>query len=474
MVARHRTLRAVVDWSYALLAPAEQRLLARLSVFAGGFTLAAAERVGGDEASVDALAALVDSSLVGVGSTAGQARYSMLETLRAYGGELLRARDEAATVRRAHAEYYTELAEHSGRRLRGPEEAYWTTVLDADFDNLRAVHRWAVEQGDAGLALRLSAALYHYVVYQFRDEVVSWGETALEISGAAGHPRFSAVCGAVGEGLTLRGDLPRARALAERALDRIADPDDRRRLPPLKVMAAVTLYEGRLDDCFAWAGEQLRLARRHDDPWYVAEALLFRGLARTYAGDPAGGLAIADENLEIATAVGHPTLTAWALYNQAEALAVIDPPAARQRYERAISVAESVHSSFGANTAEVGLAALLARTGDAGGALRAFRGTVHRWHRMQIWHHQWTTLRNLAQLLVRIHADEDAATLLGAVDATDNAAYGADADDVREAADHLERALGRSAFAAATACGSALSADATVSFALAAIDRAVG
>jgi tetratricopeptide (TPR) repeat protein len=468
MVARHRTLRAVVDWSYALLSPAEQRLLARLSVFAGGFTLTAAEQVCADTALVDLLAALVDNSLVAVGSTAGQVRYSMLETLRAYGGELLLGRGEEATLRRAHADYYAALAEQAGRRLRGPDEARWTAVLDADFDNLRAAHRWAVEQDDAGLALRLSAALYTYVVYQFRDEVVSWGETALELSAAEAHPRFSAVCGAVGEGLTLRGEIPRARALAERALAHIADPDDERRLPPLKVMTAVTLYEGRLDDCFAWAGEQLRLARRHDDSWYVAEALLFRGLARTYAGDPAGGLAIADEHLDLATAVGHPTLTAWALYNQAEALAFSDPAAARQRYRRAITVAESVNSSFGANIAEVGLAALLARSGDADDALRAFRRTVRRWHRMQVWHHQWTTLRNLAQLLVRIRAYEDAATLLGAVG---TAAYGADADDAREAAELLRDALGTPVFTAAGARGRAMNADATVDFALATIDR---
>jgi predicted ATPase len=474
MVARHRTLRAVVDWSYTLLSPAEQRLLARLSVFAGGFTLAAAERVCAADALVDPLAALVDSSLVAVGSTAGQVRYSMLETLRAYGSEQLQARGELATLRQAHAEYYAALAVQDERGLRGPDEGRWTTGLDAELDNLRAAHRWAVEQEDADLALRLSAGLYRYVLYQFRDEVVSWGETALELPGADTHPMFSAVCGAVGEGLTARGELSRANALAERALARVADPDDPRRIPALKVLTAVALYEGRLDDCFASAGEQLRLARRHDDTWRVADALLFRGLARTYAGDPVGGLAIAEENLAVATALGNPSLTAWALYNQAEALALGDPEAARQRYERAITLAESVNSTFTANIAAVGLAAQLARSGDSGEALRAFRRTVHRWHRMQVWHHQWTTLRNLVRLLVRIRVHEDAATLLGAVGAADTAAYGTDADGLAEAADLLEQALGPPAFGVAVARGSTMSADATVAFALATIDRLLG
>jgi ATP/maltotriose-dependent transcriptional regulator MalT len=328
-----------------------------------------------------------------------------------------------------------------------------------------------VEQNNADLALRLSAGLYRYVLYEFHDEVVSWGVTALELPGAESHPQFSAVCGAVGEGLTLRGELRRARALAERALAGFADPDDRLRIPVLKVLTSVALYEGRLDDCVAQAGEQLRLARRYDDAWCVAEALLFRGLARTYVGDAAGGLAIADENLDVAAAVGNPSLTAWARYNQAEALALSDPETARHRYEQAITLAESVNSTFAANIADVGLAALLARSGDTDNALRAFRRTVHRWHRMQVWHHQWTTLRNLVRLLVGVRAYVEAATLLGAVGAADTAAYGTDADGLREAADLLGQALGAPAFTAAAARGSAMNADAKVDFALATIDR---
>jgi predicted ATPase len=475
---RHRTLRSVVDWSYALLTPAEQRLLARLSVFVGGFTLAAAEQVGADDEQVcaddglvDLLAALVDNSLVTVGSTAGQVRYAMLETLRAYGGELLAARGDVATMRRAHARYYAAFAGRADRGLRGPDEAIWTRVLDADYDNLRAAHRWAMENADADAALRLSAGLYYYVLYQFRDETVSWAQAAIMLPDAEAHELYTTVCGAVGEGLTLRGEIGQARLLAERALTRITDPDDRRRVPLLKLMTAVTLYEGHLDDCFAWAAEHLRLARRYDDAAYVAEALLFQGLSRTYAGDPAGGLAIADENLGVATAIGNPNLTAWARYGQAEALAHADPDTAVHRYRQAIALAETARSPFTVTIAEVGLAALLARSGDTGDALRAFRRTVDRWYRMQVWHHQWTTLRNLGRLLVRIRAHEEATVLLAAVDAAGSAAFGADADDAAHAADVLQGALGAGAYAAATARGAAMDADGTVAFALATIDR---
>jgi predicted ATPase len=470
-VARHRTLRSVLDWSYALLNPAEQRLLARLSVFAGGWTPAAAERVCAGDGVLDGLSALVDASLIGVGPARGETRYTMLETVREYGGALLTERGEAPKLRRAHAEYYTDLAERAGHELGGPDEGRWTAVLDADYGNLRAAHRFATGGGDAGLALRLSAGLYYYVLYQFRDEVVSWGETALALPGAASHPAHPVVCGAVGEGLTLRGELDRARSLAERALGAIDDPDDRRRLPMGKVLTAVALYEGRLDDCFALAGESLRLARRYGDAVRATEALLFRGLARTYAGDPAAGLAIAAENLAAATATGNPSLTAWAFYNQAEALAAADPAAARDRYERAVALAASVRDAFAATVAEVGLAALLARTGETGAALRAFRRVVTAWHGMQVWHHQWTTLRNLGQVLADAGAHADAATLLAAVAAGGPPAFGSDATRAAEAAVRLRDALGP-AYDAATARGAALDPDRTVAFALAAAERA--
>ncbi|HEU5472921.1 MAG TPA: BTAD domain-containing putative transcriptional regulator [Actinophytocola sp.] len=469
VVARHRTLRAVVDWSYDLLSPPEQRVFARLSVFAGGFTLTAAEQVCG-EVLVDLLATLVENSLVVAGSTAGQVRYSMLETLRAYGHELLDRRGEVSALRNSHAQYYVALAEEAGRAMRGPHEERWVSILDADFENLRAAHRWAVEQADTKLALRLSAGLYNFAITQFRDEVVSWGQIALGLPQADSHPLYLTVSGAVGEGLTLRGELTSAADLAERALTCATDPDDPVRLPVLKVSTAVALYEGRLDDCFAAAGEMLRLARREHDAWHAAAALLFQGLARTYAGDATEGLRIAHECLEVARSLGNRTYLAWGLYAQGEALALTHPDEARDRYESAIAVAESASSTFAANICMVGLAALLARSGNTDDALRAFRRSVRDFHVMQVWQHQWTTLRNLVQLLIRVRAYDTAATLLGALAAADTDAYGEDADSMGSAAERLRNRLGATAYAQATDRGAAMSPDAAVVFALAAID----
>ena len=218
-------MRAVLDWSYNLLGTAQRRLFDRLSVFAGGFTLAAAEEVCagfgvGRSEVVDLLTDLVDASMVTAGPTTGETRYSLLETLRQYGLHHLRRRGVSR-----HSDSHTHAisrlrSQRADRGLRGPDEEHWVGVVDRDLDNLRSAHRWAVEHKNADLALDMSSGLRYYALYRFRDEVVSWGEAAIALPDAVGHPLFAVACGAVAEGLTARGELRRADALAEQILAR--------------------------------------------------------------------------------------------------------------------------------------------------------------------------------------------------------------------------------------------------------------
>src|SRR5262249_5874657 len=153
---RHQTLRAAVDWSYDLLSPAERRLFERLTVFAGGFALEDAERVCADDETpvLDALLHLVDRSLVDAPGDRGAGRYRMLETLRQYGWERLRARGEMEAWRERHAAYYLALAEAMPTVLDGPEEIPWLDRLEREHDNLRAALGWFAARGDAGRGLR--------------------------------------------------------------------------------------------------------------------------------------------------------------------------------------------------------------------------------------------------------------------------------------------------------------------------------
>ncbi len=162
---RHRTLASVVDWSYRLLTPLEQAVFERCSVFMGAFSLDAAVSVtGGAEPEVaecevtDSVAGLVDKSMLVAHADTTPTRFTMLETLRAYGRQRLAERGEDVAACLAHASYHVELAEAAGIGLRGPEEATWAETLAAVLDDLRSSHQWALAHQPA-LAMRLSAAL---------------------------------------------------------------------------------------------------------------------------------------------------------------------------------------------------------------------------------------------------------------------------------------------------------------------------
>jgi non-specific serine/threonine protein kinase len=168
-IPRHQTLRATIDWSYDLLTESERILFRRLSVFAGGFTLEAAESVcslGGLHRSeiLDLLGRLADKSLVIVEGTGvlGQTRYRLLETIRQYAIEKLIATGEASATRDRHLEFYLALAEKAEALLFGREQAPWVRRLDIELDNVRAVIDWATSTGKADIALRIAGSLVYY------------------------------------------------------------------------------------------------------------------------------------------------------------------------------------------------------------------------------------------------------------------------------------------------------------------------
>ncbi|MFF7634626.1 BTAD domain-containing putative transcriptional regulator [Kitasatospora sp. NPDC008050] len=192
---QHRTLRAVVDWSWELLTGAERTLLRRLAVFAGGATLEAAEQVCADRPGsgpaqdvdvdvdqgldqpvgqniaqpvaqnvdqadvLDLISSLTDKSLL---VAAGDGRYRMLETIKAYGLEKLTEAGERETLRRAHADYFAELAERADPYLHRAEQLEWLSLLAADHDNLTAAVRGALAAGEARSAVRLVAGCGWY------------------------------------------------------------------------------------------------------------------------------------------------------------------------------------------------------------------------------------------------------------------------------------------------------------------------
>ncbi|MFC4591817.1 AfsR/SARP family transcriptional regulator [Sphaerisporangium corydalis] len=184
---RHRTLRAVVEWSWDLLDPGERRLARRFSVFAGGATLEAAEQVGGGEV-LGLLPALVDKSLVEVDVSG---RYRMLETIRAYALERLEAAGETTAYRRAHAEHFLALAERAEPRLRAAGQIGWIQRLTAEHDNFNAALRWAIGTGETELAVRLCGTLNWYWWMHYRAEGPIWAEQAVALAGPVPPPELA-------------------------------------------------------------------------------------------------------------------------------------------------------------------------------------------------------------------------------------------------------------------------------------------
>jgi predicted ATPase/tetratricopeptide (TPR) repeat protein len=179
VLPRQQTLRAVVDWSWDLLDMAERDVLRRLSVFAGGCDLAAAEAVCGP-AALDVLGSLVDKSLVvAAPSGEGEMRYRLLETVAEYAGERLDESGGRRAAERAHLTYYRELARTTDPVLRGPDQRSAIVLIEREYENLRTALRHAVSERDEQEALCMVLSLTWY--WQIRDQRVDARTWSLEV-----------------------------------------------------------------------------------------------------------------------------------------------------------------------------------------------------------------------------------------------------------------------------------------------------
>jgi predicted ATPase/DNA-binding SARP family transcriptional activator len=222
--SRQQTLRTTLDWSYNLLPDADQNLLARLSVFAGGFTARAAAAVA--EASFEGLATLLEYNLL---RRQGE-RFSMLETIREYALERLDDLDDGDELHTQHAEYFLELAEEATPELKGPRQAWWFDRLEADHDNLRAALAWSIGR-NVTQALRLTIALWSFWRSRsYLSEARRWLDAALA-QHAKHEPQLRARALEAASDLTgSQGDFERALLLADESGTLYRQIRDERRL----------------------------------------------------------------------------------------------------------------------------------------------------------------------------------------------------------------------------------------------------
>jgi len=321
---RQQTLRASIDWSYDLLSEPERALLARLAVFAGGWTLDAAEAVGATakaEAAdvVDLLGALAEKSLVEIDPSG--ARYRLLETVRQYAHERLDERPDATEAGDRHLSFYLAMAESASAQLTGPEQGAWLARLDVERENLLAAHAWCTrDEGNAEAGLRLVSAVKLYLINRglltllHRITVEALGRRAAQTRSLARcralHTAGQLDChmGRYGEALVY---LKESLAIA-REID-----DKRRATAVLQALALALLGSGDNAAARAHLEEAIEFARALDDKHQLAGAL--NGLGQIYRGE--GTLDAAEpiylDVLAIAREMGDREIVCVALLNLA-------------------------------------------------------------------------------------------------------------------------------------------------------------
>jgi predicted ATPase len=289
---RQQTLQALIDWSYDLLHLPEQDVLGRLSVFAGGFDLEAAEAVGAggdieDFEVLEKLDALVDKSLVQADDTAGTVRYRLLESMRDYAGAKLagRSEDEQSAVRRKHRDHFLALAEEAALHLRGEGEVAWADRLDIELDNLRVAMADCFcdpEPAPEDPGLRLATSLSEF--WFIRGHGV---EGATVLRSLLARPSTAAPTAVRGFGLAAAArlvlyylaDYPAAVVLANEALGIARDlSDDALAVRARLVLATAKGRQGDLAGCLDLIDETLPVARGLADPRSAAFLLNLQGL----------------------------------------------------------------------------------------------------------------------------------------------------------------------------------------------------
>ncbi|MFL5941702.1 MAG: BTAD domain-containing putative transcriptional regulator [Gaiellaceae bacterium] len=321
---RQRTLRATLEWSYGLLDDTERTLLAHLAVFSGGWTLEAAETVCGEDGLdvLDTLASLVDESLVrSLRRPAGEARFTMLETIREFAVELLEASGEAEAVRRRHCEHILARVEEGSAAWHAGADPHLSLfpILDEEHANFRAALTWAGAAGELELEVRLAcAARWWWVVQGHLSEGRSFFDAAFEHT-ADGPKDLRARALVHGFLFPFRqGDTRLAQALVQESLDLYRELGNEEEVArAIAELGGIAIAEGDLDDAAARYEAAVPLFREQGHPARVAAAVGNLGTIAHMRQDYATAIGYYHEAIELSQQTGDIDGAAVNLHNLA-------------------------------------------------------------------------------------------------------------------------------------------------------------
>jgi predicted ATPase/class 3 adenylate cyclase len=364
----HQTLRATIDWSYRLLAEPEQRLLARLAVFAGGCTLEAAETVCGGEGIdpdmvFELLAGLVARSLVVTEEHGLETRYRLLETIRQYGEERLSEAGETGRWQARHADYYAGVLSGIREQAHDPHaEVFWAVRLSAEQDNLLAAWSWAIDTSNVDIAFSILAGFAPSEIWNSYRLLLD-GEAALELPGATEHPGYPLA-------LAVSAVFASERSLgmgAEELCRRAAEANARQASPGWRVeevicsaRLTIAFTAGAFADAARLAERAAAIARAGGD---LADTSIQLGTAAAgclLVGDAPRAVPLAREALTLARQIGAPALIASGLLAVGATVAQTNPEQARACLREGLELSTALgYQSRIDHVSAVGIAFLL-------------------------------------------------------------------------------------------------------------------
>jgi predicted ATPase/class 3 adenylate cyclase len=374
---RQQTLRALLDWSYELLKEQERTLLHRLSVFAGGWTLEAAETVCSGEGIedwevLDLLTSLVDKSLVVFEEVEREAggRYRLLETIRQYAQERLRATGEEPELQGQHRDFFLMLAEEADLHLRSAKQAVWLDRLETEHDNLRSALGACQAIGEAGAeaGLRLCGALQQFWWTRGHlSEGREWTAAALSQEGSEERTKWRAkVLNGAGALARMQGDYTAARAFHEQCLAICREIGDQQGIANSLNSLGSVAYE-RDDNASArtFYEESLSLFQEIGDQLGIATVLGNLGVVALYQGDNASARTFYEESLAIRREIGDRQGIAIALANLGHVAQNLgDNASSRAFYEESLAVQRDIGDRPSIANSLIGLGCVAYYQGD--------------------------------------------------------------------------------------------------------------
>lgn len=489
---RHRTMEAVMDWSYDMLTGRERELFARLSVFTGHFSLQAVEKICqgkgiGEVEILELLASLVDKSLVGSLSMSPEARFRLHEIARQYGHQKLEAQRSLVHWQNLHLDYFVHLAEEAEPKLRASEQLEWLNRLDLEQENMRAALHLALQQNGASnhryadRAARLAGALWVYWFIrghfsegrQLAEQVLALLDRTTKPSSALAKVLYTAASFAL-----FQGDFSRGKALTERSLAVSRERYDAfGEVISYHHCAMIANSEGDLSKGGRYYQRGLKISKRVKDPWLIGVMLNGLGNVAFSSHHYDSAFKYLQAKLEIGRHTGDKFQTLYSLISLVEmALEQGDIKQAAMLAEEELAVSKALGERRGLSSAMEHLGRIALQQGDyerAGGYLK---------HALQVvWgtRDRATVLEHMVHVVdyeMKMCRFEVAARLLAACEValqsfpagyrlTPQKLYERMIHDVREQLDS-------GVFTAAWTLGRLMSLEQAVSFAL--IDRAAG